>query len=256
MGFCVVMQADESNRTSLEEQSTQEVNLEEQATLPITVGQQSAQSMEIAQQNAEQQTPQEINPELQSTFQLVVEQKEHGQHPHLRGTQQQHSTNRALLWWAPLVVFTFLLVSVVIGGSAIEGWFSQNVRHNESPVPVVHINHPLPTPAQQSLINTTAKLFMNAMMHKDWTAMWSMLSPDARQLWQGEKDFIHFERAKYGSLIFTSYDDSSAQMQYNWRDPDTTQAYSVVAILRVSLEASAPRGLLSAPSNLALSKGF
>ena len=97
---------------------------------------------------------------------------------------------------------------------------------------------------------------MNAMMHKDWSTMWSMLSPDARQLWQGEKDFIHFEQAKYGSLIFTSYGDSSAQMQYNWRDPDTTQAYSVVAILRVSLEASAPRGLLSAPSNLALSKGL
>ena len=256
MGFCVVMQADESNRTSLEEQSTQEIELEVQSTLPMTVEQLSVQSVEIARQNAEQQTSQEINPELQSTFQLVVGQKEHGQHPHLRGTQQQHSTNRMLLWWVPLVVFTFLLVSVVIGGSAIEGWFSQNVRHNESTTHVVQVNHLLPTPAQQAVINTTAKLFMDAMTHKDWAAMWSKLSPDAQRLWQGEKDFIHFERAKYGSLIFTSYDDSSAQMQYNWRDPDTTQAYSVVAILRVSLEASAPRGLLSAPSNLALSKGL
>src|SRR5713226_6626303 len=137
MGFCVVMQADESNRTSLEEQSTQEIELEVQSTLPMTVEQLSVQSVEIARQNAEQQTPQEINPELQSTFQLVVEQKEHGQHPHLRGTQQQHSTNRVLLWWATLVVFTFLLVSVVIGGSAIEGWFSQNVTHNELSTPIV-----------------------------------------------------------------------------------------------------------------------
>jgi peptidoglycan/xylan/chitin deacetylase (PgdA/CDA1 family) len=160
------------------------------------------------------------------------------------------------LWLAPLVVFTFLLVSVVIGGSAIEGWFSQNVRHNESTTPVVQVNHLLPTPTQPSVIDTMAKLFMDDMMHKDWVAMWPMLSPDSQQLWLGEKDFIHFERAKFGSLIFNSFSDSFAQMQYNWRDPDTTQAYSVVAILRVSLEASAPRGLLSAPSNLALSKGL
>src|SRR5260370_40989704 len=158
----------------------------------MTVEQLSVQSVEIVWQNAEQQTPQEINPELQSTFQLVVEQKEHGQHPHLRGTQQQHSTNRALLWWAPLVVFTFLLVSVVIGGSAIEGWFSQNVRHNESTTPVVQVNHLLPTPAQQSVINTTAKLFMDSMTPKVWAAMWSMFSPDAQQLWLGEKDFVRF----------------------------------------------------------------
>ncbi len=258
MGICGVMQADESNRTSLEEQSTQEIELEVQSTLPMTVEQLSAQSMEIVQQNAEQQTPQEINPELQSTFQLVVEQKEHGQHPHLRGTQQQHSTNRALLWWAPLVVFTFLLVSVVIGGSAIEAWISHNVTHKESSTTVVQLSqsHALPTPTQTSLIDNTTKLFMNAMMHKDWSAMWLMLSTDAQKLWQSEKDFIHFEQAKYGSLIFTSFSDSSAQVQYTWRDPDTTQVYSKVAILRVSLEASAPRSMLSMPSNLALSKGL
>jgi len=105
-------------------------------------------------------------------------------------------------------------------------------------------------------MDNTTKLFMDAMMHKDWATMWSMLSPDAQQLWLGEKDFIHFERAKFGSLIFNSFSDSFAQVYHTWRDPDTTQVYSVVAILRVSLEASAPRGLLSAPSNLALSKGL
>jgi hypothetical protein len=89
MGFCVVMQADESKRTSLEEQSKQEIELEVQSTLPMTVEQLSVQSVEIARQNAEQQTPQAINPELQSTLPLVVQQKEHGQHSPLRGTQQQ-----------------------------------------------------------------------------------------------------------------------------------------------------------------------
>jgi peptidoglycan/xylan/chitin deacetylase (PgdA/CDA1 family) len=250
------MQADESNSTSLEGQTTQEIELEDQSTLPMTVEQLSAQSVEIVRQNAEQQTPQEINLELQTTLPLVVLQKEHGRHPHLRGTQQQHSTNRALLWWAPLVVFTFLLVSVVIGGSAIEGWFSQNFRNKESTTPIVQVNQLLRTPTKPYTIDITVKLFMDAMMHKDWAAMWLMLSPDSQKLWQGEKDFIHFERAKFGSLIFTSFSDSSAQVYHTWRDPDTTQVYSDVKVLHVSLEASAPRDLLSTPSNLALSRGL
>src|SRR5438876_7095599 len=153
------------------------------------------------------------------------------------------------LWWVSFLIFTLLLISLLIVGSAIEGWFTQNFARNESPTSVKHVNHP-------SLIDNTAKLFMDAMLRKNWTAMWLMLAPDAQQLWQGEKDFIHFEQAKFGSLIFTSFSDSSAQMHDTWLNPDTTRNYSDVEVLRVSLEASAPRDLLSAPSNLELSKGL
>ena len=86
--------------------------------------------------------------------------------------------------------------------------------------------------------------------------MWSMLSPDAQRQWQGEKDFIHFEQTKFGSLQLTSFINSSAQKQETWLDPDTTQVYPGVEVLHISLEASAPQGLLSAPSNLALTKGL
>ncbi len=160
------------------------------------------------------------------------------------------------LWWVSFLIFTLLLISLLIVGSAIEGWFSQNFARNESPTSVEHVNHPLPTQTQPPLIDNTAKLFMDAMLRKNWTAMWLMLSPDAQQLWQGEKDFIHFEQAKFGSLIFTSFSDSSAQMHETWLNPDTTRNYSDVEVLRVSLEASAPRGLLSTPSNLVLNKGL
>jgi peptidoglycan/xylan/chitin deacetylase (PgdA/CDA1 family) len=285
-----------SNGISSDDQPTQEISQKEQATLPMAVGQQTALSVGIALQNPEQQPTQEINPVHQATLPEVVEQKiqekllsqqmelerqatlpmvverqdldqppvmsnavpqnEDRQRLLLRGKQQQRSSNRALWWWVSLVVFTFLLVGVVIGGSVIEGWFSQNFSRNESPTHVVGLNNPFSTPTQPSMMDITAKLFMDAMMHKDWAAMWPMLSPDAQQLWQGEKDFIHFEKAKFGSLIFTSFSDSSAQMQYNWRDPDTTQIYAEVATLRVSLEASGPNDLLSVPSNLALSKGL
>ena len=93
---------------------------------------------------------------------------------------------------------------------------------------------------------------MNAMLRKDWASMWLMLSPDAQQQWQGEKDFIHFEQAKFGSLQLTSFSNSPAQMHNIWLDPDTTQIYSNVEVLHISLIASASQGLLSAPSNIAL----
>ncbi len=266
------MQARGPNGVSLDDQPAQEVNLEEQATLPMTVGQQSVESAEIAQRDPEHQLTQEIKPELQSTAPMMAEQqnleqqptqsmaverqKEEQRSPQPRGKQQHRHSYAALVWWTPLAVFALLLVSLLIGRSAIETWFSHNFTHNGSLTPVVHIRYPLPTPTQSSVFDNTAGLFMDAMMHKDWSTMWSMLSPDAQQLWQREKDFIHFEQAKYGSLTFISYNDSAAQMQYAWRDPDTTQVFSEVATLRVSLKVTAPHGLLSAPSNFAVSKGL
>src|SRR5712692_4805419 len=110
--------------------------------------------------------------------------------------------------------------------------------------------------APSPVIDRAAIRFMKAMMHKDWTTLWSMLYPDAQQSWQGESDFMHFEQVKFGSLKFISYKDSSIRIQHPWRDPDTTQVYPYAAILSVSLQASAPKGLLSAPSNLALEQGL
>jgi peptidoglycan/xylan/chitin deacetylase (PgdA/CDA1 family) len=277
MGFCGDMQADESNGTSLEEQTTQEIDLEKQSPIPVAVEQpdleqQPMQSMAVEQENPDQYPTQEVDLEQQTTLSMIIEQQdlEQRQVRSIEITQQNpkqqpvhtlwkklfHHSYAELWWWVPLLVFLVLMVSVLIGRSAIESWFSHNFAHDGSSTPIVHVYHPLPTPTQPSLIDNTANSFMNAMMHKDWTTMWSMLSPDAQQLWHGEKDFIHFEQVKYGSLIFTSYHDGSAQVQNTWRDPDTTQVYSDVATMRVSLEATAPHGLLSMPSKLALSKGL
>jgi len=170
--------------------------------------------------------------------------------------QQGRRSYTSLLWWAPLLMFVLLLISVLSGRSAIEAWISHHVTHNQTPSPTVSVIHPQPTPTQPSLIDNTATLFMGAMLHKNWTSMWLMLSPDAQQLWQGKKDFNHFEQAKFGSLKLSAFSHSSAQMHNTWLDPDTARVYSNVDVLYISLEASAPRGLLSAPSNVALSKGL
>lgn len=228
----VVMKARGSKRASLEDQPTRELKLEEQTTLPMAIGLRTIERAEIAQQNPGQRPPKS------------------------RGNQQYRRSYKALWWCVPLVIFALLLISVLLWHSAIEIWFSHNYARNESPTPEVQVYNQLPNPTQTTLIDTTANSFMHAMMHKDWTTMWSILSPDAQQLWRGEKDFIHFEQAKYGSLIFSSYKDGSALEQTIWRDPDTTRVYSDVATMRVSLDANAPGGLLSMPSKLALSNGL
>src|SRR2546428_44776 len=83
------------------------------------------------------------------------------------------------------LMFVLLLISVLSGRSAIEAWISHHVTHNQTPSPTVSVIQPQPTPTQPSLIDNTATLFMGAMIHKNWTSMWLMLSPDAQQLWQG-----------------------------------------------------------------------
>jgi hypothetical protein len=89
---------------------------------------------------------------------------------------------------------------------------------------------------------------MNAMMSKDWATMWSMLSPDAQRLYQSEQDFARFEQAKFGAITFIGFKASAAQLQQPWLDPDTALIYPIAATLQVSLEATAPVGILTDPS--------
>lgn len=210
-------------RISLDEQPTQELSLKEQETLPIA----------IKQQDMEQQPV-----------------------PPQRKKLDHRSLTTMRLWWMSFLIFTLLLISLLIGGFAIKGWFSQNFARNELPTPVEHVKHPQSTTTQPSPIDNATTIFMKAMLHKEWASMWLMLSPGAQQLWRGEKDFIHFERAKFGSLQLISFSAGSAQMYATWLDSDTTQVYPDVEVLHISLVASAPKGLLSDPSTHSLSTGL
>jgi peptidoglycan/xylan/chitin deacetylase (PgdA/CDA1 family) len=98
--------------------------------------------------------------------------------------------------------------------------------------------------------------FMEDMLRKNWRAMWSLLHPDAMLVWQGERNFLAFEQAKYGALAFTAYRLGPPGVHYSWRDPHTTKIYSAVVVMTASLAAAAPAGLLSPPSSFALSHGL
>ena len=262
------MEAESSIKTSLE-QPAQEVDLEQRSTL----------LMAAAQENVEQQPTQEIDLEQQSTLLMAAAQKDIEQQPTQEIAVEQHHPDQQatlpmafkpgrrfsraphmlfLLWLGAILIAGLLLGAVLTGHTTVGGWLAHVFTHNAAPTVVVPVQQvPIaPTPSQASLIDSVTVGFMDAMMHKDWGHMWLMLAPAAQQLWQGENDFIHFEQAKFGSLTLVSFKEAAAQMQLSWLDPETTQVYPDVATQQVSLAATAPRGLLTGPSNAALDSGL
>ena len=261
------MEAESSIKTSLEQQA-QEVDLEHQSTL----------LMAAVQKDVEQQV-QEVDLEHQSTLLMAAAQKDVEQQPTQPMAVEQHPADQQAtlpmsfkpgrrfsraphilipLSLGAILIAGLLLGEVLTGHTAVGGWLAHVFTHNAAPTVVVPVQQvPIaPTPAQSSSIDSVTVGFMNAMMHKDWDQMWLMLAPAAQQLWRGENDFRHFEQAKFGSLTLVSFKEAAAQMQLSWLDPETTQVYPDVATQQVSLAATAPRGLLTDPSNAALDSGL
>jgi peptidoglycan/xylan/chitin deacetylase (PgdA/CDA1 family) len=227
-----------SNETWKEQQPAQKTDLEQQSTLPMAVTEQ-----DLAQQPTLPMAVGRQNPKQQPALPL-------------KG-RPRYRPKMTLRLWLPLLLCVLLVIGGVLADRAIIGdWLSHIFVPNGTLIPIAHSHTTLPNASQSSLIDSTTKDFMNDMMNKHWAKMWSMLAPDAQQSWQGEKDFIHFEQAKFGLLKLIAYQDTPAQIEYSWLDPDTTRVYSDVAVLRVSLQVTAPHGLLSAPSSSALSKGL
>jgi len=156
--------------------------------------------------------------------------------------------------WLVLVPLYLLLIGGgLIGRAAFVTWIATKSAAPQSTPVDLHVHH---TAAHSSAIDSAASRFMQAMMSKDWASMWSMLSPDAQRLYQGEPDFARFEQAKFGAITLIAFKASAAQLQQPWLDPDTTFIYPIAATLQVSLKATAPRGLLTGSSLAGLNNGL
>lgn len=162
--------------------------------------------------------------------------------------KQKNHSSRLLYGLIPMV----LGITLLIASFMLQATLGSSL-HNNARSPLLHAH---PVLAQAPLVDRTAQRFMDDFMQKSWAAMWVMLSPDAQQLWQNENDFLHFEQAKFSALKFMSFHNGPSHVQFSWRDPDTTQIYPYAVTFHVSLDATAPAGLLSAPSNLALHQGL
>jgi peptidoglycan/xylan/chitin deacetylase (PgdA/CDA1 family) len=150
-------------------------------------------------------------------------------------------------------LYALLIGGGLLGRAAVVNWLATKSATPQSTPVILHVRR---TTTHSSAIDSAARGFMQAMMSKDWEAMWPMLSPDAQRLFQGEQDFARFERAKFGAITLISYQAGVAQLQQPWLDPDTTFIYPIAATLQVSLEATAPKGVLTDPSMTELDNGL
>ncbi|HLV97586.1 MAG TPA: polysaccharide deacetylase family protein [Ktedonobacterales bacterium] len=102
----------------------------------------------------------------------------------------------------------------------------------------------------------TARRFMNAFMQQNVAQLWSMLHPDEQAFWRSEAAFASFLARKFGPFQRLSFNVGQANTFTPWINPDTTQVYDTAAVLPVSLTLGVPRGILSAPSEQAVTKGL
>lgn len=156
-------------------------------------------------------------------------------------------------WMIFALLYVVLIGGGLIGRVAVVNWIATKSAVPQSTPVVLHVHR---SAAHSSAIDSATNTFMQAMMNKDWASMWSMLSPDAQRLYQGEQDFAHFEQAKFGAITFTGFKASASVLQQPWLDPDSTYIYPIAATLQVSLTAAAPQGALTAASLADLNNGL
>ena len=156
-------------------------------------------------------------------------------------------------WLILVPLYILLLGGGLFGRVAIVNWLGTTSAPPRSTPVVLHVRR---TSAHSSAIDDAARRFIGDMMSKDWAAMWVMLSPDAQHLYSGESDFTRFEQAKFGSITFINFKAGATQLQQPWLDPDSTFVYPIAATLQVSLNATAPQGLLTGASFSDLNNGL
>lgn len=167
--------------------------------------------------------------------------------------QEPQRRRRRVLIVLALSLLVLACLGILIGPPLVRNWTTPASTPNAA---LQHLLHPAVTPSNSTAISGTVDHFMSTMQQKNWSALWGMLSPDARRLWQGQQDFVHFEQTKFGPLTLQSYSQDQAAISTPWLDPDSTRVYSSAAVLRVSLVVSAPAGLLTAPSRQDLNRGL
>ena len=214
-----------------------------QPTQPMEMEQRRLEMLETARVPAVERVQQlyQQNKSKQTTKPIVV-------------VRPRNALHRGIL--APL--YLLLIASVLVGHAALANWFGvillpAPAQHTSTPVMITHVHH---TPLHSSPIQTETQIFMQSFLHKDWTVLWSMLSPDAQRLYIGEGDFTHFEQAKFGQVTLTSYQTSAAELVQPWLDPDSMQVYASASVMHISLVASASSVSLSTLSIADLQNGL
>lgn len=166
------------------------------------------------------------------------------------------STRKRRRWLLPglLAILVILAgLAVFVAPPLVRHWSTAQSTPDAN---LQRVLHPETSISYSTAISGTANIFMQNMQQKNWPALWSMLAPDAQHSWKDEQDFVHFEQSKFGKLSMQGYTMGQATISHPWLDPDTTQVYNSAATIPITLQAVAPSGLLTGPSERALKQGL
>lgn len=103
---------------------------------------------------------------------------------------------------------------------------------------------------------TTAQRCMGAFMNKQYDQVWRMMDADAQTFLGTEANFTAFLTHKFGPLSLVSFTVGQAKSFSTWINPDTTQSYSNVVVMPVTLKIGPSSGILTTPSEQAVEQGL
>lgn len=102
----------------------------------------------------------------------------------------------------------------------------------------------------------TARRFLDAFLHGQFQALWGMLHPDAQALWPSETTLADFLTRKFGNLPVRSFVLGPSTLVRSFVDPQTTTAYTSVALVPASLLIASSSNALTPPSEQAVLTGL
>ncbi len=90
-------------------------------------------------------------------------------------------------------------------------------------------------PAFQAATETTARQYMTAFLHRQFSSMWSLLNPNMQALWPDESVFAHFWQARFEGYTLQNFTIGAARWLPKWVYPETMKEYDDVLVVPVSL---------------------
>ena len=90
-------------------------------------------------------------------------------------------------------------------------------------------------PAFQAATETTARQYMTAFLHRQFSSMWSLLNPNMQALWPDESVFAHFWQARFEGYTLQNFTLGVARWLPKWVYPETMKEYDDVLVVPVSL---------------------
>ncbi len=146
---------------------------------------------------------------------------------------QSTSVSHFRRWLLVTLLIMFLLGSTTLVVWRTSSWLSSTDISKTGPqkVPV----EPGVSKGDQDKAQAVTQGYMTDLLQHSYDGMWTMLQPEVRAQWPGEKAFADYWRLRFQHYILQGFTLGNAKNLSRWVDPETMRAYTQVIELPVSL---------------------